>query len=87
MFRRTRTATKSKMPSGESEEARELRKCKDRLRKAQKRKSETVLEAEARRAYYRQCTAKTRVSETVEEAMYAEPLIDKVQLESELVSL
>ena len=68
VFRRTRTATKSKMPGGESEEARELHKCKDRLRKAQKRKSETLLEAEARRAYYRQCTAKTRVSETVEEA-------------------
>ena len=55
------------MPSKELEEAHELCKCKDRLGKAQKRKSDTILEAEAHRAYSRQVAVKTRASETVEE--------------------
>ena len=37
------------------------------LEKHKNKKTETILEAEARREYYRQCTAKTRASETVEQ--------------------
>ena len=68
MFRRTTKSTScNKKPCKKSEDACELHKCNDRLRKAQKRKTKTILEAEARREYYRQCTAKTRASETVEQ--------------------
>ena len=43
----------------ESEQACVFRRASDRQRKAEKLKNETIKEAEARRAYYRQCRAKT----------------------------